>query len=87
MINIFDELVNLSIGTKPFITFNLMKRDEYFKWTCPTSFFGTVNYQFYRFERLKFVSQQYRALSDCTDMQAGLTLYWWQRLNLLVPAL
>ena len=26
------------------------------------------------------VSQQYRAWSDCTDMQDGLTLYWWQRL-------
>ena len=29
---------------------------------------------------LKFISQQYRALSDCTGVQAGLTLYWWQRL-------
>ena len=29
----------------------------------------------------KMVSQQYRAWSDCTDVQAGQTdLYWWQRL-------
>ena len=28
----------------------------------------------------KLVSQQYRAWSDCTDVQAGLALYWWQRL-------
>ena len=26
------------------------------------------------------VSQQYRALSNCTDVQAGLALYWWQKL-------
>ena len=26
------------------------------------------------------VSQQYRVWSDCTDVQAGLALYWWQRL-------
>ena len=26
------------------------------------------------------VSEQYRAWSDCTEMQAGLALYWWQRL-------
>ena len=26
------------------------------------------------------VSQQYRAWSDCTDVQTGLALYWWQRL-------
>ena len=29
---------------------------------------------------LKLVSQQYRAWSDCTEVQAGLALYWWQRL-------
>ena len=28
----------------------------------------------------KLVSQQYRAWSDCTHVQAGLALYWWQRL-------
>jgi hypothetical protein len=33
------------------------------------------------FEYLKFVSQQYRAWSDCTDVQAGLALYWWPRPN------
>ena len=26
------------------------------------------------------ISQQYRAWSDCTDVQANLALYWWQRL-------
>ena len=26
------------------------------------------------------VNQQYRAWSDCIDGQAGLALYWWQRL-------
>ena len=28
----------------------------------------------------KFASQQYRACSDCRAVQAGLALYWWQRL-------
>ena len=28
----------------------------------------------------KLVSQQYRAWLDCTDVQAGLALYWWQSL-------
>ena len=27
-----------------------------------------------------YISQQYRAWSDCTEVQAGLALYWWQRL-------
>ena len=26
-------------------------------------------------------SQQYRTWSDCTDVHAGLVLYWWQRLT------
>ena len=29
---------------------------------------------------VKLVSQQYRAWSDCMDVQDGLALYWWQRL-------
>ena len=29
---------------------------------------------------MELVSQQYRALSDCTNVLSGLTLYWWQRL-------
>ena len=33
-----------------------------------------------QYENLKLVSQQYRAWSDCKDVQAGLALYWWQRL-------
>ena len=31
-------------------------------------------------ESLKLVSQQYRAWSECTEVLAGLVLYWWQRL-------
>ena len=31
---------------------------------------------------LPLVSQQYRAWLDCTDVQAGLALCWWQRLIL-----
>ena len=36
----------------------------------------------------KLVSQQYRAWSDCTDIQSGLALYCWQRhdYSLSVPA-
>ena len=29
---------------------------------------------------LKFVSQQYTSWSDCTDVQAGVALYLWQKL-------
>ena len=29
---------------------------------------------------LILASQQYRAWSDCTDVQTGLALYWWQSL-------
>ena len=29
----------------------------------------------------KLVSQQYRAWSVCTEVQAGLALYWWQKLS------
>ena len=45
------------------------------------TFFGSVHYQFTRDikdENLKLVNQQDRAWSDCA--QAGLALYWWQRL-------
>ena len=31
-------------------------------------------------KKLKLVSRQYRARSDCTDVQVGLALYWWQSL-------
>ena len=55
---------------------------EFLKWNNPSYNFGTVHHQFYGFqdENLKMVCQQYRAWSDCTDVQAGLALYWWQRL-------
>ena len=41
-----------------------------------------MHYHFlgYQDENLKLVSQQYRAWSDCTDVQAGLALYCWQKL-------
>ena len=44
--------------------------------------FGTVYYHFqgHQDENLKMVSQQYRAWLDCTDVQAGLALYWWESL-------
>ena len=44
--------------------------------------FRTVHYHFwgYQVENLKMVSQQYRAWTDCTNVPAGLALYWWQRL-------
>ena len=28
----------------------------------------------------KLVIQQYRGWSDCTEVQAGMALYWWQSL-------
>ena len=31
-------------------------------------------------KNLKLVDQQYRAWSECTDVQASQALYWWQRL-------
>ena len=39
--------------------------------------FRDIHYHFqgYQDENLKLVSQQYRAWSDCTDVQAGLALY------------
>ena len=43
-------------------------------WHSPLSFWG------YQDENFQLVSQQYRAWSDCTDVQSGLALYWWQRL-------
>ena len=30
---------------------------------------------------INVASQKYRAWSDCTDVQAGQALYWWQRLQ------
>ena len=55
---------------------------KFHKWKNPPSIFGTIHYHFkgYQDEKLKLVSQQYRAWSDYTDVQAGLALYWWQRL-------
>ena len=47
------------------------------KWTCPPKIFGAAHYQFVE---IKLASQKCRAWSDCTDVQAGLALHWWQRL-------
>ena len=41
---------------------------KFLKWNNPPSIFGTLHYH-YRDENL--VSQQYRAWSDCTEVQAG----------------
>ena len=38
------------------------------------------SFEGYQGESLKLVSQQNRAWSDCTDVQAGLALFWWPRL-------
>ena len=51
---------------------------KFLKWNNPPSIYGTV--QRYQDENFKLVSQQYRAWSDCTDVQADPALYWWQRL-------
>ena len=32
-----------------------------------------------------WVIQKYRAWFDCMNMQAGMALYWWQRLPFFVP--
>ena len=51
--------------------------------------FGTVHYQFWGYwdENLKLATQNYRAWSACMNVQAGLGIYWWQELSLLlVPA-
>ena len=56
---------------------------EFLQRNNPPYIFGSVHYHFKRYQNknLKLVSQQYRAWSDCTDVQAGLALYWWQRLK------
>ena len=48
----------------------------------PTFILRTVHYHFqgHQDKNLNLVSQQYRTWSDCTDVQSGLALYWWQRL-------
>ena len=56
---------------------------QFLKWNNPSSIFGTVKVIIFRDIRMrtwKLFSQQYRDWSDCTDMQASLALYWWQRL-------
>ena len=50
-----------------------------FKWNNPTFIFGTPHYHFQGYQDWKLVSQQYRAWSDCTEVQVGLELYLWQR--------
>ena len=66
-------------GTNPIymLTINLLIFFN-FKW----SNFGTVHHHFkgYQDENLKLDIEQYRAWLDCTDVQVGLAIYWWQRL-------
>ena len=48
----------------------------------PPSIFATLQYhiQGYQDVHLKLDRQQYKAWSDCMDVQAGMALYWWQML-------
>ena len=50
---------------------------EFLQWTCPLFNIGTVHYQLRRQQDMNFklANQQYRAWSDCIDVQAGLALY------------
>ena len=53
------------------------------KLNYPHSIIWTAHYHFqgYQDGNLKLVSQKYGAWSDCMDVQASLTLYWWHRLS------
>ena len=54
---------------------------EFLKWNNPTSILELSIIIFRDIKiKTKLDSQQYRAWSDCTDVQAGLALYWSQRL-------
>ena len=59
------------------LTLNLLNfhlwNTPFFFWNSALSILGI-----YLDENLKLVSQQYRARLDCTDVHAGLALYWWQ---------
>ena len=65
-------------------TFRLFKFQKFLKWNnvpsiflkCPLSFLGIS-----RWLNFKLVSQQYRAWSDCMDMQAGLTIQLAKRVK------
>ena len=61
--------INLSEQTSFYFLFNPYPA-KLLKLTC-LHFYGNQN------ENLKLVSQQYRAWSDCTDVQTGLALYRW----------
>ena len=50
---------------------------EFLKLNNPPSIYGTIHFKGYQDENLKLVSQEYRA---SMDVQAGLALYWWERL-------
>ena len=49
---------------------------KFLKLNNPPHIFGTILLSFYGYqdENFKLVSQQYRAWSDCTDVQADLAL-------------
>ena len=53
---------------------------EFLKQINPSFIFGTLHNHFLGYQDEKLVSHQYRAWSDCMDVQAGLALCWWQRL-------
>ena len=57
--------------------------DDFFKWTCPP-FVLDLSIDNFKDIKTKIRScsdnSKCRTLSDCKEVQAGLALYWWQRL-------
>ena len=56
---------------------------KFLKWNNPPYIYLELSIYHFRDIKMsiwKLVSHQYRAWSDCIDVQAGLALYWWQRL-------
>ena len=79
------EYIHTDSTYKTHLTLNLLNFTIIYllKWNNQPSIFGTLHYHFFgvrELKNLKLVSQQYRAWSDFTDVQAGLALYRWQRL-------
>jgi hypothetical protein len=56
--------------------FNTLPTD-FLKWICLGLTIRSI-FLGYQNENLKLISQQYRAWSDCIDVQGSLALYWWQ---------
>ena len=70
-----SQLLKISfLDSKSVFTLTLMNLFSFHFWNCPLSILVILSR--WQLE----VSQQYRAWSDCVDVQASLALYWWQRL-------